>query len=96
VNINAFDKHFRVDVKGRTLQIVKRIENSLKLYYDNKSTVLYSNNNRSSASKHINIKFISLKKKVQSGWIFIEHKGSHSMIAYPLTSLLMSFMKILL
>ena len=62
------------------------IERPLKLYCDNKSAVLYSNNNRSSTkSKHIDIKFLVVKERVQSGQIFIEHLGTNSMIANPLT-----------
>ncbi|XP_040867759.1 secreted RxLR effector protein 161-like [Glycine max] len=50
------------------LQIMEGIERPLKLYCDNKLVVLYSNNNRSSAkSKHIDIKFLVVKKRVQSG-----------------------------
>jgi len=41
------------------------IERPLKLYCDNKSVVLYSNNNRSSTkSEHIDIKFLVVMKKV--------------------------------
>ena len=62
------------------------IERPLKLYCDNKLVVLYSNNNRSSTkSKHIDIKFLVVKEKVQSGQISIEHLGTNSMIADPLT-----------
>ena len=68
------------------LQIVEGIERPLKLYCDNKSAVLYSNNNRSSTkSNHIDIKFLFVKERVQSGQIFIEHLGTNSMIADPLT-----------
>jgi len=50
------------------LQIMEGIERQLKLYCDNKSTILYSNNNRSSTkSKHIDIKFLVVKERVQSG-----------------------------
>jgi len=50
------------------LQIVEGIERPLKLYCDNKSAVLYSNNNKSSTkSKHINIKFLVVKEMVQNG-----------------------------
>jgi len=64
------------------------IERPLKLYCDNKSVVLYSNNNRSSTkSKHIDIKFLVVmeRQRVQSGQIFIEHLGTNSMIANLLT-----------
>ena len=52
--------------------------------------MLYSNNNRSSTkSKHIDIKFLVVKEKVQcsvqSEQISIEHIGTNSMIADPLT-----------
>ena len=67
----------------RILEVIKR---PLKLYCDNKSAVLYSNNNRSSSrSKHIDIKFLVVKERVQSGQISIEHIGTNSMIADPLT-----------
>ena len=63
-----------------------QIERPLKLYCDNKSAVLYSNNNRSSTkSKHIDIKFLVVKEKVQSVQISIEHLGTNSMIVDPLT-----------
>jgi len=65
---------------------VEGIERPLKLYCDNKSTILYSNNNRSSTkSKHIDIKFLIVKEMVQSGQIAIEHLGTNSMIVDLLT-----------
>ena len=68
------------------LRIVDNIERPLKLFCDNKSTVLYSNNNRSSTkSKHIDIKFLVVKEIVQIGQISIEHIGTNSMLADPLT-----------
>ena len=48
--------------------------------------MLYSNNNRSSSkSKHIDIKFLVVKERVQSHQVSIEHKGTNSMITDPLT-----------
>ena len=68
------------------LHIMDGIERPLKLFCDNKSTILYSNNNRSSTmSKFIDIKFIGVTEIVQSGLISIEHIGNNSMIADPLT-----------
>ena len=47
---------------------------------------MYSNNIRSSSkSKHIDIKFLVVKERVQSGQVFIEHIGTNSMIVDPLT-----------
>ena len=68
------------------LRIVDSIQRPLKIFCDNKSAVLYSNNNRSSTkSKHIEIKFLVVKERVQSGQLSIEHIGTNSMIADPLT-----------
>ena len=68
------------------LCIVDGIERPLKLFCDNKSAVLYSNNNRSlTKSKFIDIKFLVVKERVQSGLISIEHIGTNSMIVDPLT-----------
>ena len=62
------------------------IERPLKLYYDNKSVIMYSNNDRSSTkSKHIDIKFLVVKERVQSGQVSIEHIGTNSMVTDPLT-----------
>ena len=68
------------------LRILEGIERPLKLYCDNKSAVLYSNNNRSSSrSKYIDIKFLVVKERVQSGQISIKHIRTNSIIADPLT-----------
>ena len=61
-------------------------ERPLKLFYDNKSVVLYFNNNRSlTKSKYIDIKFLLVKERVQSEHISIEHIDTNSMVADPLT-----------
>ena len=59
------------------LRILGGIERPLKIYYDNKSTIIYSNNNKSSLkSKHIDIKFLVVKERVQSGQVFIDNIGT--------------------
>ncbi|RVX07895.1 Retrovirus-related Pol polyprotein from transposon TNT 1-94 [Vitis vinifera] len=68
------------------LQIVDGIEKPLRINCDNKATELYSKNNRSSSkSKHIDIKFLVVKEKVQSLQVSIEHISTNFMIADPLT-----------
>ena len=68
------------------LQIVDGIERPLKLFCDNNSAVMYSNNNRSSTkSKFIDIEFLVVKERIQEGQVSIEHIGTNSMIADPLT-----------
>ena len=58
----------------------------LRINCDNKVADLYSKNNRSSSkSKHIDIKFLVVKERVQSGQVSIEHISTNSMIADPLT-----------
>ena len=66
--------------------MVDGIERPLKIYCDNNSVVLYSNNNRSpTKSKFIDIKFLVVKEIVQNRQIFIEYIGTDSMLADPLT-----------
>ncbi|XP_068649141.1 secreted RxLR effector protein 161-like [Aristolochia californica] len=49
------------------LQVVDSIDMPLKIYCDNNSAVLYSNNNKSSTkSKFIDIKFLVGKERVQN------------------------------
>jgi hypothetical protein len=68
------------------LRIADTIKLSFKLYCDNSSAVLYSNNNMSSSKfKHINIKFFAVEERVQSGLISIEYIGTVFMLADPLT-----------
>ncbi|RVW38606.1 Retrovirus-related Pol polyprotein from transposon TNT 1-94 [Vitis vinifera] len=68
------------------LRIVDGIEKPLRINCDNKAVELYSKNNRSSSkSKHIDIKFLVVKERVQSLQVSIEHISTNSMIADPLT-----------
>lgn len=71
------------------LRVLDGVERPLKIFCDNKSAVEYSNNNRSTTeAKHIDIKFLVVKEKILSGQISIEHIGTNSMIADPLTKAL--------
>ena len=68
------------------LRIIDGIEKPLRINCDNKAAKLYSKNNRSpSKSKHIEIKFLVVKERVQSLQVSIEHISTNSMIADPLT-----------
>ena len=68
------------------LQVVEGIERPLKINCDNKAAELYSKNNRSSSkSKHIDIKFLVVKERVQSFQVSIEHISTDSNVADPLT-----------
>ena len=65
------------------MRIIYGVYRPLKLFCDNKSTVLYSNNNKS--QKYTDIKFLIVKEKVQSRQLSMEHIGTNSMIMDPLT-----------
>ena len=68
------------------LLILGCIERPLKIYCANKSTDMYSNNNRSSSkSKHIDIQFFVVKERFMSGQVSIKHLGTNSMITDLLT-----------
>ena len=71
--------------------MIDGIERPLKIYCDNNYEVLYSNNNRSTTnSKFIDIMFLVVKERVPNMHIFIEHIGTDSMLADPLTKGLVS------
>lgn len=68
------------------LRIVDIIDGLLKLFCKNKLVVLYSNNNKSlTKSKHINIKFLVVKERVQSRQLPIKHMRTNFMIMNLLT-----------
>lgn len=68
------------------LSIVDGIDKLFKLFCGNKSVVLHSNNNGSSTkSKHIDIMFLIVKERAQSGQLPIEYIDINSMIVDPLT-----------
>ena len=67
-------------------RIVDGIERPLRINCDNKAAELYFKNNRSSSkSKHIDIKFLVVKERVQNLQVSIKHISRNSMIANTLT-----------
>ena len=72
--------------KNRTCYLLFLLSERLQINCDNKVAELYSKNNRSSSKfKHIDIKFLVVKERVQSLQVSIEHISTNSMIADPLT-----------
>ena len=62
------------------------IDSAFKFFCDNKLAVLCSNNNRNSTkSKDIDIEFLVVKERAQSGQLSVEHVDINSMIANLLT-----------
>ena len=56
------------------------------IYCDNNAVVFYSKNNKiSTGSKHMEIKYLTVKDLVKKGDIVIEHIRTESMLADPLT-----------
>jgi hypothetical protein len=68
------------------LRVIDSISKLLTLYCDNKAAVFFSHNNRlSEAVKHINLKYLVVRERVQDHTINLEHISTKKMLAYPLT-----------
>ena len=68
------------------LRIIYSISRPLKVFCDNSAAVYLAKNNKSvSRSKHIDIKYLSIKERVKDKTMVIEHVCTKLMIADPLT-----------
>jgi len=68
------------------LRVVDSISRPLKLYCDNSVAVFIAKNNKSgSRSKHIDIKYLAVRKRVKERKVVIEHISTDMMIVDPLT-----------
>ncbi|XP_058099752.1 secreted RxLR effector protein 161-like [Magnolia sinica] len=68
------------------LRVVQMIPKPLKIYCDSSVVVNFSNNSKySSRSKHIDIKYLVVKERVQNRQVSLELIGTRQMIADPLT-----------
>ena len=68
------------------LRIMASISRPLSIYCDNSTAVFMSKNNKSgSRSKHIDIKYLAIRERVQERKMVIEHISIELMIADPLT-----------
>ena len=66
--------------------MVDNISKPLRLYYDNKTAIFYTNSNKSSgAAKHIDIKYFVVKDRIQDHTIELEHISTKEMLPDPLT-----------
>ncbi|CAM8929237.1 unnamed protein product [Rhodiola kirilowii] len=67
------------------LGIVDSIAKPLKIYCDNSAAVFFSENDKySKGAKHIELKFLSVKKEVQKRRVLVEHIKMDMMVADPL------------
>ena len=68
------------------LRIIDPISRPLKIFCDNSTVVFLAKNNKSgSRSKHIDIKYLVIRKRVKDKTVVIEHINTELMIVYPLT-----------
>ncbi|XP_074266262.1 secreted RxLR effector protein 161-like [Silene latifolia] len=68
------------------LRVIDSICRPLIMYCDNSAAVFMAKNNKSgSRSKHIDIKYLAIKERVQEKKVIIEHISTKLMIADPLT-----------
>ncbi|XP_074306256.1 secreted RxLR effector protein 161-like [Silene latifolia] len=67
------------------LRVIDSICRPLRMYCDNSAAVFMAKNNKSeSLSKHIDIKYLAIKERVQEKKVIIEHINIELMIADPL------------
>ena len=68
------------------LHVIASIMRPLRIYYDNSVVVRFSKNNKTAGwSKHIDIKYLVVREKVQNEVVSIEHIENTLMLADPLT-----------
>jgi hypothetical protein len=68
------------------LRVVDSIERPLRIYRDNKPSLFFSHNNKSSGvAKYIDIKCHIVKEKIQDQTIEVEHIRTHQMLVDPFT-----------
>jgi hypothetical protein len=68
------------------LRIMDSISRPLRIYCDNSAVVFMAKNNKSgSRSKHIDIKYLAIRKRIKEKKVVIEHVSTELMIADPLT-----------
>ena len=70
----------------KELTVFDFVNRPIQLYCDSNSAVLFINNNRGlKGSKHMEVKYLTIKEKVQNGDVAVEHISTDDMIADPLT-----------
>jgi hypothetical protein len=67
------------------LRVIDGISKPLTIYCDNKIAIFFSHNNKlSGASKHIDLRYIVVRERVQDRIINLEHIGTKEMLKDPL------------
>lgn len=71
------------------LRIIDSISKPLKIFCDNSAAVFMAKNNKSgSRSKHIDIKYLSIRESVKDKIVVINHISTDLMIVDPLTKVM--------
>jgi hypothetical protein len=67
------------------LRVVDSISKLLTIYCDNKAAFFFSHNNKSSgAAKHIDLRYLVVRERVQYRTINLEHIGTKEILMDPL------------
>lgn len=85
-DIKLRHKHCGWEICFFGLKVVNSINKPLKIYCYNSTIVIFSKNDKNgSCSKHIDIKYLVVKKHIKKHKVDIRHVGTELMIAYPMT-----------
>ena len=68
------------------LRVVDSIDKPMTIFCDNSAAVFHTKNNKaSSGSKHLELKYLTVRDLVKEGNIVVKHIDTNSMLADPLT-----------
>ena len=68
------------------LRVMDSIARPLRIFCDNSAAVFYTKNNKTtSGSKHLELKYLTVRDLVKNGDILVEYINTDSMLADPLT-----------
>jgi hypothetical protein len=68
------------------LRVVDSISKPLTIYCNNKATIFFSHNNKSSGVvKHIDLSYLVVRERVQDHVINLKHIGTKEIFVHPLT-----------
>ncbi|XP_006599946.1 uncharacterized protein [Glycine max] len=66
--------------------VAKKVMRPLKIFWDSNASMFYTKNNKIyRGSKHLDLKYLTVKDLVKDGSIVVDHVNTDSMLADPLT-----------
>lgn len=80
------------------LKVIDSIQRPIQLWNNNSAAVYFAKGNKRFGMRHLKLKFLSGKEKIQDGQKVLNHIGTDSMIADPLNKayLIMCFIGMLI